>query len=128
MDIVKLCGVGLLCALSALLIAQVKREYSALIRICGTIIVFGALALWMSDIFSEVSTLVFTDRLGDYATLMAKALGLSLITRICSDICRDMGEGAVGSGVELGGRLAILSLCLPLVGELMEYAKELMEL
>lgn len=128
MDIVKLCGVGLLCALAALLIGQVKREYSALLRVGGIIIIFGALALWMSDIFSEVGSLVFTDRLEGYATLMAKALGLALITKICSDICRDMGEGAVGNGVELGGRLAILSLCIPLVGELMEYARELMGL
>ena len=49
-----------------------------------------------------------------------------LLSKLCADVCRDMGENTVGGGIELGGRLAILSLCIPLIGELMGYARELM--
>ena len=126
MDVLKLCGIGVLCALVAVIMKQIKGEYSALVRLCGTVIIFGSLALAASDIFSGVGGLLLEDGLSDYAKIMAKALGLALLSRICADICRDIGEGAVGNGIELGGKLAILSLCIPLIGELMGYARQLL--
>jgi stage III sporulation protein AD len=128
MDIIKLCGVGLLCAVAVLIMKQLKGELAALVRVGGVLIIFGALALFAADIITDVTGLVFTEGLSGYARIMMKALGLALVSRICSDICRDMGETTVAGGIELGGRLAILSLCLPLIGELMGYAKGLMEL
>ena len=126
MDVLKLCGIGVLCALAAVIMKQIKGEYSALIRLCGTLIIFGALALTAADIFSDVGGILLEDGLSGYARIMAKALGLALLSRICADICRDLGEVAVGSGIELGGKLAILSLCIPLIGELMGYARQLL--
>ena len=126
MDVLKLCGIGVLCALAAVIMKQIKGEYSALVRLCGTLIIFGALALTAADIFSDVGGILLEDGLSGYARIMAKALGLALLSRICADICRDIGEGAVGSGIELGGKLAILSLCIPLIGELIGYARQLL--
>ena len=124
MDVLKLCGMGVLCALVAMIMKQIKGEYSALVRVCGTVIIFGALVLVASDIFSDIGGILFEDGLSGYAKIMA--LGLALLSRICADICRDLGEGAVGSGIEFGGKLAILSLCIPLIDELMGYARQLL--
>ena len=128
MDMVKLCGVGFLCALVAVIMKQIKTEYAPLVRAGGVVLVFGAVALWTADIFSEVSSFAFTEGITGYGKIMMKALCLALISKICGDICRDMGESAVGGGIELGGKLAILSLCIPLIEELMGYARELMGL
>ena len=55
MDVLKLCGMGVLCALVAMIMKQIKGEYSALVRVCGTVIIFGALVLVASDIFSDIT-------------------------------------------------------------------------
>ncbi len=128
MDILKLCGVGLLCALAGVILRQIKGEYAALTRVAGAVLIFGALAISAYEIFSEVSTSILGGELSGYGGIMLKALGIAIVARICGDICRDMGESTVGSGVELGGKLCILALCLPLIGELMGYASELLEL
>ena len=128
MDMVKLCGVGLLCAFCALLLSHIKGEYAPLVRVGGTVVIFGAVFLWAVDIFNEAISMAFTDGLSDYGRIMMKALFLAFLSRVCSDICKDMGESAIGGGIELGARFAILSLCLPLIGELMGYARELMGL
>ena len=43
-------------------------------------------------------------------------------------ICKDCGEGTVAGGIELGGKLAILLICIPLIGELIGYASEILSL
>ena len=126
MDIVRLCGVGLLCAFCALILRQIKGEYAPLVRMGGTVIILGALSFFAAEILSKALSFAFVDGLSEYVNIMMKALGLCLISKLCADVCRDMGESAIGGGIELGGRLAILSLCIPLIGELMGYARELM--
>ena len=126
MDTVKLCGVGLICAFSALILGQIKGEYAPLIRVGGTVIILGALSLQTAELLTEALSFAQLEGISGYVKIMMKALGLCLVSKICSDICRDMGENAIGGGIELSGRLAILSLCVPLIGELMGYARELM--
>ena len=126
MDMVKLCGVGILCALCALILRQIKGEYATLVRVGGTVVIFGVLIVSAADIMSEAMSYAVIGGVSEYMRIMLKALGLCLVSKLCADICRDMGENAIGSGIELSGRLAILSLCLPLIGELMGYARELM--
>ena len=127
-DILKICGVGLLCAFCGVIIRKMNGEFAPLLRVCGSILILGALIGTVSDILGAVETSFLSADMVTYADLMKKALGIAVITKISSDVCRDTGESAVGGCVELGGKLIILSLCLPLVGDLAEYARELLEM
>ena len=127
-DILKICGVGLLCAFCGVILRGVKGELAPLLRACGTILLFGAIIGSVTEILGVLEESLFTPETVAYATLMKKALGIARITKITSDVCRDTGETAVGGCVELGGKLMILSLCLPLVTELLGYARELLEM
>ena len=126
MEMIKLCGIGILCALCAFILRQIKGEYAPLVRIGGAALIFGALAVSAADILTRAMSFLFGDGRSGTFSIMMKALGLCIVSKLCADVCRDMGENTVGGGIELGGRLAILSLCIPLIGELMGYARELM--
>ena len=126
MEMIKLCGIGILCALCAFILREIKGEYAPLVRIGGAALIFGALAVSAADILTRAMSFLFVDGLSGTFSIMMKALGLCIVSKLCADVCRDMGENTVGGGIELGGRLAILSLCIPLIGELMGYARELM--
>ncbi len=128
MEILRLCGVGLLCAVCAVILRQIKGEYAALVRVAGAVLIFGTLATGAYEIFSEVSGRLFGDELSGYSGIMLKALGIAIVAKLTADVCRDLGESTLGGGIELGGKLCILALCLPLIGELMEYAVKLLEL
>jgi len=43
-----------------------------------------------------------------------KTVGVSIVTRIASDVCKDAGQSSVASGVELVGSLTALYVALPL--------------
>ena len=44
-----------------------------------------------------------------------KAVGIGIVTRICADICKDAGQGAIASVVELIGTVTALFIALPLM-------------
>ena len=64
----------------------------------------------------------------DYTQVLFRSLGLCVITQLASDTCRDAGESAIASRVELAGRVAVLLCGLPLFQKLLELALALVSL
>ena len=53
-----------------------------------------------------------------------KCVGVGIVTRIASDICRDAGQSAAASAVELCGAACALVAALPLIRALLETVRE----
>ena len=48
--------------------------------------------------------------------------------KVCSDICKDCGEGSLAFGVESAGKLCVVYMCLPLVADILGYAGKILSL
>jgi len=48
-------------------------------------------------------------------TPLLQTVGIGILTRLASDICRDAGQGAIASALELTGTVAALYIALPLM-------------
>ena len=64
------------------------------------------------------------ENLGIYGELMLKSLGITLVVRLASDLCRDNGEESLAGVLETAGKIEILFLCLPLFRELLTLLEE----
>ncbi len=53
-----------------------------------------------------------------------KCVGIGVVTRLTADICKDAGQGAVSSAVELCGTVCALTAALPLVRTLLQMIGE----
>ena len=51
---------------------------------------------------------------GAYIDLMFKILGISIVTQVVCDVCRDNGASALASQTETAAKILVLSLLLPL--------------
>lgn len=78
-------------------------------------------------------TLELIGMLGDRSGLSAallkplyKTVGIALVTRLGSDLCRDAGESALGATVEAAGSVCALLCAFPLLWEVMEMLLEMM--
>lgn len=49
-----------------------------------------------------------------------KCVGIGVVTRLAADMCKDAGQGAIASAVELCGTACALTAALPLVRTLLE--------
>ena len=76
------------------------------------------------SVFEDLFTLSGIDNM--YLTILFKSLGICYIVQLASDYCKDCGENALASQVTLAGKLAMLSVSLPLFKAFVEIVKALL--
>ncbi|MEF9983779.1 MAG: SpoIIIAC/SpoIIIAD family protein [Oscillospiraceae bacterium] len=121
MEIIKVVGIGLIGATMALLLGEYKKELSLMVTI-ATGIVIMLIMLQSIEPVLEVTTSMFSkanmDK--DYIRVLLKALGICFLTQIAVDACRDSGNSAIASKIEMAGKIAVLFVALPLFLSLLE--------
>ncbi|MBO5938186.1 MAG: hypothetical protein J6Q82_01630 [Clostridia bacterium] len=124
----RICGLAVLCAAAVLILSRFGGEFVGPVRLAGGVLIFGVLILGVEEVLISLRDL-FGDGSGSrYMELMLRALGLSFLTALCADLCRDCGESSIAGGVEMAGKLSIVTLCLPLVREILEMASAILAL
>ena len=124
MIVLKICGIAVLGLVAVVLLRGMRAEYAAFAGIItGILLLFTVLAQ-----FSSVMDLVeeMTEKTGFslYYEVILKAMGLGMLAEVTADICRDNGATAIASKVEFGGKMAILSLSLPILRKLIDLIAE----
>ena len=118
---IRIAGIVLAALIAVILLKKTGREFSLLIVICTVIIIF---IIILEDLYSVVDRLTdLTQSVGvvrPYISLMLKVLGISLISQLVSDLCRDSGESALASQAEIAGKIIILVVALPLFESVIE--------
>jgi len=125
---IKYCGIAL-CALAAILILRAeKSEFAGYVSLAASVILLGAALTTFLPMMEYIKSIMSKTEFGPYLETLTKALGITLCVQVASDICRDLGEGAMGARLELIGKAEILLLCLPLISELLELAAHLIKI
>ena len=115
MNMIGIAGIALITAVISVMLRRYHQEYAIVLSItAGVLILFQILANILPAI-EQIGTLLSSAGLSnEYALILFKALGLCFLAQFAADSCRDAGEGALASKVELAGKLAIVVLSLPL--------------
>lgn len=126
MDSVKICLLGVVAVCLAVIVKKWNSDFLPLIRLSATVLFAGVILSIAPPLVDYLKQLTQANGIAPYATFLLKALGIAVLTQCCADICRDAGESGIGNGVELAGKTEILVLCLPMIGEVIATAKELL--
>ena len=127
-ELIRICGIGILCALGGLILRGKNAEIAALLRVGGLVLMAGMLLALLREPLAEIRQMLSSVSVAAYLTTMLKAIGIAVLCTVCSGVCRDCGESTVATCVEMAGNILILSLCLPIIREILERASALMEL
>lgn len=112
-----LCIIG---AIMAVLLKQYCREQAIFSSIAVCVIVAAAALAFASPAIEQLEVLFERTSLDKtYFKSLLKAVGICYMTGITADICRDSGEQALASAVEIWGRIALLILTLPMIDSLL---------
>jgi stage III sporulation protein AD len=125
--LLRVVGVGLLCSVAALLLRQSRGELVPLIRLGGTVLILGAILPVLGEVLERLSFLSESEHVAPYAEVMLRALGIALLAKLAGDLCRDVGEGGLASGVELAGKVILLLLSVPMMEELLDLASRILD-
>ncbi len=125
----RVCGVAVLCAVVLCIFGKHFGALSAALRIGGAVLMFGMVAALLSEGIEELrGVLSFGEGTAQTFSLMIKALGVAFVSKFCAEVCRDCGENTLAGGVESAGKIAMISLCLPLLLEILSRASEILDM
>jgi len=60
-----------------------------------------------------------------YMRIVIKVIGISYLVCITAELCKDAGENAIAAKIELGGKLIILAMAIPIINSLLNLVKEI---
>ncbi len=121
MDIVKVIGVGLIALIIIIILKQYKPEFAIYVSIVAGIIILVMLVDKLASIVNLLSNL--TNKTGAGSTflkILLKITGIAILTEFAVSICRDSGETAIASKIDLGGKIIIISISIPIITALLE--------
>lgn len=107
-----------ICLLVAILAAMLKKqtpELALLLAIAAVITVLAVLADALQDITALIERLLSAGGLPRELFLpLLKTAAIALISKITGDLCRDAGQSAIASLVDIAGAFGVIVVSLPL--------------
>lgn len=126
MNIIGICAAAIAAALLALWLKKSTPHFALLLSLGAGIVIFAAVLTFIPSVLTKIEDLLSqTGMLSQYGTILFKTLGICFICQLSSDACRDAGQNALASKVELAGKLMIVVLALPLIENITQTATKL---
>lgn len=116
--IFKLAALAVCGALFAAFLRPISPVFGILTALaCGLLLLYAVL-----DPIRQILTVLsgFLSAAGMEKNLylpVIKAVGIAILVHITAQVCRDAGESALGSKLELAGVIAAIAVCIPLMQE-----------
>lgn len=116
MSILKIALLVIVITILIVVIREYKPEYATVIQIGSFgVIAYLIMATLAGLLRSAQNIAEMTMMNSEFFTLMLKALGVAIITQIASEVCNDSKNETLAFGVELAGKVIILSMCIPMI-------------
>lgn len=126
MEIGSIAAIVMLAAFLAVILRQTRPEQAMAVALIAGLGVLALVLIQVTPVLNSLKELLSqADMPDEYGLVLFKSLGVCLITQMASDACKDAGETALASKAELAGKVALLTLALPLFEKIGELAVSL---
>ncbi len=116
MEIIKIIGVGFITLIVTIILKEYRKELAIYpVLIGGAIIlafsfgIFENIINFINDI-SKSSTVN-----NDFIKILLKITGISILLEYAVSICKDSGESAIANKIDLGGKVILVSMSIPII-------------
>ena len=117
MNIFSVAMFGLVAAILALTLKKYSPETSLAITIGAGVLIFGYILLTLLPVIRQVLAVAqLSEQVSQGIQVLLKARGICYITQLAADTCKDAGQQAIATKVELAGKVAVLAIAMPMLG------------
>lgn len=116
MGVLALVGFALVAVALLVVLRPARPEIAMLLSLAAAALIFLALLPRVERIVGLLQTLAHRGGVDQvYLTAILRIVGVAYVAEFGAQIARDAGEGAIAAKVELGGRILILALAVPIL-------------
>lgn len=116
MDILKIVGVGVVATTLSVVLKQQKPEFAIQVSIVTGLVILSFVIEELSyviKVLEDLSRRADLDSL--YFSTVVKVVGIAYIAEFGSQISKDAGESSIASKIELGAKIIIMMMSIPIL-------------
>lgn len=121
MNIIKVCAFCITAVILIIVVREQNKSIASLISIVSGIAVMIYVIANIDGVFTILSNLSSVSKVeSKYLTLILKISGITYLIEFGKNLCVDASESALGTKLEMAGKVMIVTLTLPILTEILE--------
>ena len=121
MEVIKIIGIALIALIIIILLKQYRPEFAVYISLLTGVLILVLVMDQLAGIISLLQSLANKTSINmTFLSLLTKITGIAFLSEFAVSICRDSGEGAIASKIEIGSKIVIISMSIPIISSLLE--------
>ena len=110
-----------------IIVRQYKPEFTLYVSLLAGAIILVFIMDKLDGIITLLTTLSNKTAINnEFLTLLIKITGIAFLTEFAVSICKDTGETAIANKVDMGGKVIIVSMSIPIISSLLETVVEIL--
>lgn len=121
MDIIKIIGIALVAVIIIIVLKQYRPEFAIYVSIITGILILLLVTNKLADIINLLNSIANKSSVNmEFLTLLIKITGIAFLAEFAVSICKDSGETAIANKVEIGSKILIIAMSIPIISSLLE--------
>lgn len=121
MDIIKIIGIGLTALIIVIILKQYKPEFALYVSILAGIFILILSLSQISGVINLLKSLASKANINsEFLGIILKITGIAILTEFAVSICKDSGETSIASKIDIGGKVMIITISIPIISLLLE--------
>ena len=121
MEIINIIGIALIALIIIIMLKQYRPEYAIFISILTGILILFLVMDRLTGIINLIETIQDKFSINtQFIALLIKITGIAFLSEFAVSVCKDSGEAAIASKIEIGSKIIIISMSIPIISSLLE--------
>lgn len=121
MEIIKIIGIALTALVIIIMLKQYRPEYAVFISILTGVLILVLVMDKLTGIINIIQSIQYKFGINtQFIAILIKITGIAFLSEFAVSICKDSGEAAIASKIEIGSKIIIISMSIPIISNLLE--------
>lgn len=127
MDIIKIIGLAFIAVIIIVILKQYRPEFAIYASIIAGVLILAMASGTLSGIIDMINSISSKTSINsEFLVILIKITGIAILTEFAVSICKDSGESAIASKVDVGGKIIIISMSIPIINALIDTVVKIM--
>lgn len=120
-EIIKIIGIGMIALIVIIVMKQYRPEFAIYVSILAGILILTMSLQKIGEIIILIKNISEKAGInGKFLSILLKITGIAILAEFAVSICKDSGESSIANKIELGSKVIIISMSIPIISTLLE--------
>ena len=121
MEVIKIIAIALVAVVLIILLKQYIPEFALYISLLTGILILILVMDKLTGIIQLIESISNKANINNqFIAILIKITGIAFLSEFAVSICKDAGETAISNKIEIGTKIIIISMSIPIISSLLE--------